>query len=54
MDYSYYIQSGAKKGNILKIDFFIFIFIKIKHNWMNFMMVKTVSKIFYYKYFIRL
>ena len=46
------IQSGAKKTrNICKIDFLIFIFIivhhiiyQIKHNWMNFMMVKTVSK----------
>ena len=40
-----------KKRNIGKIDFLIFKFIKIhliiyqiKHNWMNFMMVKTVSK----------
>ena len=45
------IQSGAK-SNIFKIDFLIFIFIKIqrityqiKHNWINSMMVKTVSKI---------
>ena len=41
----------TKKRNTFKIDFLIFILIKIhlimyqiKHNWMNFMMVKTVSK----------
>ena len=47
-----FIQSGAKQNrNIYKLDFLIFMFIKIhhtiyqiKHNWMNFMMVKTVSK----------
>ena len=40
-----------KKRNIYKIDFLIFIIIKIhhviyqiKHNWINFMVVKTVSK----------
>ena len=43
------IQSGAKKRNKVKIDFLIFIKInliiyQIKHNWMNFMMVKTASK----------
>ena len=43
------IQSGAKKRNEVKIDFLIFIKInliiyQIKHNWMNFMMVKTESK----------
>ena len=45
------IQSGEKKPQHCQIDFLIFIFIKIhlfmyqiKHNWMNFMMVKTVSK----------
>ena len=40
-----------QKRNIVKVDFLLFIFIKmhfiicqIKHNWMNFMMVKIVSK----------
>ena len=50
-----YIQSGTKKKrNFFKVDFLIFIFIKIhhiiyqiKHNWMNFMMVKNCIK----KYF---
>ena len=48
--YALYNQK-QKKRNLFKIDFLIFIFIKmhhiiyqIKQKWMNFMMVKTVSK----------
>ena len=40
-----------KKRNFFKIDFLIFIFTivhhiiyQIEHNWINFMMVKTVSQ----------
>ena len=46
-----YNQEKNNKRNIFNIDFLKFIFIKIqsiiyqiKHNWMNFVMVKTISK----------
>ena len=46
-----YTIRSKKKRNIFKIDFLISLFIKIhhtiyqiKHNWMNFMIVKTASK----------
>ena len=50
--FSSFIQSGAKKRNFFNINFLKSIFIKtpltiyqIKHNWIKFMMVTTVSKI---------